>query len=80
MPNAHGIQGIHSFFGLVGHNGSHTIRTAVAIRTGCLRFASIRAAIRIPDERIFDIGAQDGSMSVPAAILGAKAGTFIDIR
>jgi len=67
----------NGFFRLVRHDRCHAISATVAIGTDGLSFTAARAAVRISHERVLDIGAQNGSMSVPAAVLGAKAGCFV---
>ena len=59
-------------FQFMGHNGQHTIRSGIAIGPNRLRFARTGAAIRVAYKCELDVEPGDGSVRMPAAILGAK--------
>src|SRR5437762_1513519 len=62
------------FLQLVRDDGSHAIRSGVAVRSSGLLLARARAAVRISDECVLDVRARNGAVSVPAAILRAESG------
>ena len=50
-----------------------------AVGAGRLNFATAGAAIRIADKGVFDIDAAECGMGMETAVLGAEAGSFIDV-
>src|SRR6185312_8906947 len=66
-------------FALVRDDRRHPVGARVAVRARGLLRARRGTAIGVADERILDVGARDGAVVVPAAVLRAEAARRVDV-